>query len=305
MEAYRTQFLKYLQGEKNASQHTLLSYGQDLSQFLAFWSNEGTPLSEQRPPGVDHLLVRGYLASLQKQGYSKRSMARKLAAIRSFFRYLCRVGVLEQNPAEHVSTPKQDKKIPEFLYEEEVVDLLMCPNSRTSLGRRDRALLETLYATGIRVSELVGLNLRDVDYSLGQVTVFGKGSRERIVPLGSEAISALGLYLQHARPDLLRQRRDDGVLAEQALFLNRFGKRLTARGVRYLVEGYVSQTAIQRKCSPHTIRHSFATHMLNHGADLRSVQELLGHLNLSTTQIYTHVTKDRLKKVYDQAHPRS
>jgi len=305
MEAHRLQYLKYLQGERNASQHTLLSYGQDLSQFLSFWADEGRPLEEQQPAAVDHLLVRSYLASLQRHGYSKRSMARKLAALRSFFRYLCRLGVLEQNPADHVSTPKQEQKIPEFLYEDEVVNLLMCPDSRTPLGIRDRALLETLYATGLRVSEVVGLNLRDVDYSLGQVTVFGKGSRERIVPLGSEAIGALGRYLQYARPELLRQRRDGGVLAEQALYLNRFGKRLTARGVRYLVEGYVSHTAIKRKCSPHTIRHSFATHLLNHGADLRSVQEMLGHLNLSTTQIYTHVTKERLKKVYDQAHPRS
>lgn len=305
MDAYRVEYLKHLQAEKNASQHTLLAYGQDLNQFGQFWADEGTPLERQRPYAVDYLLVRRYLASLQRHGYSKRSIARKLAAVRSFFRYLGRTGVLESNPAEQVSVPKQDKRLPEFLYEEEVVNLILCPNSRTPLGLRDRALLETLYATGMRVSELVGLNLTDMDYSLGQVTVFGKGKRERMVPVGSEALQALGAYLEHSRPDLLQKRHDGGAAAEKALFLNRFGKRLTARGVRYLVEGYVKDAAIQRQCSPHTIRHSFATHLLNHGADLRTVQELLGHLHLSTTQIYTHVTKERLKQVYNQAHPRS
>ena len=302
MEAYRTGYLTYLQAERNASQHTLLSYTRDLDQFLNFWASEGVPRAEQRPEDVNYLLVRRYLASLQREGYSKRSVARKLSAVRSFFRFLCKTDVLEVNPALQVSTPKQEKKIPEFLYEGEVLELLMCPNSRTPRGVRDRAILETLYATGIRVSELVGLNLTDVDYSLGQVRVFGKGRRERIVPIGSEAISALGTYLEHARPKLLAAAPER---AERALFLNQRGLRLTDRGVRYLMERYVQKTAIQRQCSPHTIRHSFATHLLNRGADLRAVQELLGHINLSTTQIYTHVTKERLKQVYERAHPRS
>lgn len=302
MEAYRTGYLTYLQAERNASQHTLLSYTRDLDQFLNFWASEGVPRAEQRPEDVNYLLVRRYLASLQREGYSKRSVARKLSAVRSFFRFLCKTDVLEVNPALQVSTPKQEKKIPEFHYEGEVLELLMCPNSRTPRGVRDRAILETLYATGIRVSELVGLNLTDVDYSLGQVRVFGKGRRERIVPIGSEAISALGTYLEHARPKLLAAAPER---AERALFLNQRGLRLTDRGVRYLMERYVQKTAIQRQCSPHTIRHSFATHLLNRGADLRAVQELLGHINLSTTQIYTHVTKERLKQVYERAHPRS
>ncbi|MHB9145350.1 MAG: tyrosine recombinase XerC [Symbiobacteriia bacterium] len=311
MEAHRTRYLAYLQGERNASPHTLLSYTQDLDQFLASWAEECGSLARLNPKDADYLLVRRFLARLQHQGYSKRSVARKLAAIRSFFRFLCKEGVLEVNPASQVATPKQEKKIPEFLFEDEVVNLIMCPNSRTPLGLRDRAILETLYATGARVGELVGLNLTDIDYSLGQVTVFGKGRRERIVPLGSEAIKALGTYLEHARPKLLAaadgrsEKAAPPEQSEKALFLGHRGTRLTDRGVRYMVEKYVHQTAVKRKCSPHTIRHSFATHLLNNGADLRVVQELLGHLNLSTTQIYTHVTKERLKQVYDQAHPRS
>lgn len=290
--------MAHLQVEKGASPHTLKSYAEDLDGFSDFLRRSGTGDSVRSLRGVDHRILRGYLSELQKGGYARRSIARKLSALRSFFKYLCRENILEKTPMTGVSTPKLEKKLPEFLYLDEVELLLQMPDRSDPLGIRDVAILETLYATGARVSELVGLDLTDVDYSDGDLRVMGKGAKQRWIPVGSMAIAALGEYLDRARPLLARR-------ASASLFLNKNGGRLTDRGVRYILSRYVRKAALVRHVSPHTIRHSFATHLLNNGADLRSVQELLGHVNLSTTQIYTHVTKERLKNEYQKAHPRA
>lgn len=328
MKGLEESFFAYLLVEKNASDHTLTSYRSDLEQF-ARWLKQspgggagsggaGSPSDDfggdsgegpfvfpdlHELAAVDHLTIRRFLAYLQQERYSRRSIARKLSCLRSFFKHLCRERLLERSPLIGVSTPRLEKRLPEFLQVEEVLALLTCPDLSTPLGIRDRAWLETLYATGIRISELVGLNLQDVDYSNGYVLVRGKGKKERMVPLGSEAIDALGRYLRVARPGL--EARGGGAGKNPALFLNKLGTRITARSIRRILDGYVRQVALSRRVSPHTIRHSFATHLLNNGADLRAVQELLGHADISTTQIYTHVTKERLRRVYQRAHPRS
>jgi integrase/recombinase XerC len=240
---------------------------------------------------------------LQEKGYDRRSIARKLSAIRSFLRYLNREELLEDKTWHNVSTPRVGKKLPIFLYPEEMLRLLDAPDVQTPAGQRDAAILEVLYASGVRVSELVALNVQDLDLHLGQFIVKGKGARERMVPLGRFACNAVQRYLQNARPLLLRK-NSAGEL-EKALWLNKYGTRLSDRGVRRLVEKYVRQAGLSHGISPHSIRHTFATHLLNAGADLRAVQELLGHINLSTTQIYTHLTRERLKEVYHDAHPRA
>jgi len=226
-------------------------------------------------------------------------MARKLATLRSFVRYLCREEVLEGNPIAAVSTPKQEKRLPRFLYPKEIELLLEAPDISRPSGLRDKAILEVLYATGIRVSELVSLNLSNLDTQSGSIKVLGKGGKERIIPMGTKACTAMDKYLQVRRKAL---KKDNGT--ETAVFLNKFGQRLTARSVRNIINKYVQQVALNQKVSPHTLRHTFATHLLNGGADLRSVQELLGHVKLSTTQVYTHVTKERIKTVHDKSHPR-
>ncbi len=328
-------FLDYLAVEKNASSHTVLNYHRDLEQFVAWWVGGTKAPAPEVPrsnlgetdccPGepdwksANARLVRDYLAYLHRRQYSKRSMARKLAALRSLYRFLVREKVVEENPVRLVATPKLEKKLPEFLYEDEVTTLLGCPDPGTPSGLRDRAILELLYSSGLRVSELCSLDLRDVDYSDGDVRVFGKRAKERQVPVGSCALSSLGEYLERGRSALLKKRAaskaDLGADLEaatagapgqeRAIFLNRSGTRLTPRSVARLVRRYVLMAALIRRCTPHTLRHTFATHLLERGADLRSVQELLGHESVSTTQIYTHVTKERLKKVYQGAHPRA
>lgn len=296
MDKYIDIYLRYQRVEKNASIHTIQNYERDLRQFLSFLS------AGERPDllAVNKASLRRYLAHLQKQGYARSSIARKLSSLRSFFRFLVREGVCEQNPLERVDTPRREKRLPKFLYEDDCVELLSAPDD-SLLGKRDRAILELLYATGIRVAELVGLDLHDLDYRLGYVRVYGKGAKERIVPVGRQACEAVLDYLGDARPKLL----SSGLSGERALFVNRLGSRLTDRSVRRLVDKYVAQISLTSDISPHTLRHTFATHMLNHGADLRSVQELLGHVSVSTTQLYTHVTKEKLKSVYRQAHPRA
>lgn len=296
-------YLYYLQIEKNASPNTIRSYQQDIFGFIDFLAREqGIPDTRVAPGQVDHLMVRAFLAELKGQGLAKASISRKLAAIRSFFRYLCREDVLEANPLKGVATPKQDKRLPSFLYREEMECLLEAPDTTAPLGLRDRAVLELLYATGIRVSELVGLNCEDLDFGLGCVRVLGKGRKERIVPVGSYALKAARSWLDNGRPRMavIKSGRQ-----ENPLFVNNRGERLSDRGIRYLVTKYLKAASIRKKVSPHTMRHSFATHLLDAGADLRTVQELLGHVKMSTTQIYTHVTKERLKQVYTRAHPRA
>ena len=254
-----------------------------------------------RPDEVTHLLIREYLASLKESGLTKSTIGRKLAAIRSFFRYLCRTEIVAYNPLLGVATPRRDRLLPHFLYVHEVEQLLAAPEAATPLARRDLAILETFYATGIRLSELVGLDLGDIDFSLGYVRVFGKGAKERIVPIGRVALAACEDYLVSARPRLAARSQAAG----KALFLNYQGGRLSGRSVERMLARYLDKIALGRQLSPHAIRHSFATHLLENGADLRVVQELLGHVNVSTTQIYTHLSKDRLKRVYDRAHPRA
>lgn len=294
-EALLHRYMNYLQVEKNASEHTMKHYAKDLLQFTQFLKREAVPSFVD----VTYLNVRSYLAELNSDEYAKRSVARKLSALRSFYLFLLRENEIEINPFSYISTPKQDNKLPHFLYVEEVEALLQTPNTTTPLGKRDLAILETLYASGMRVAELVQLNVSSVELDNGIALVFGKGSKERYVPLGEYALQALKDYLNNGRVHLLK---DD---KEQALFVNNRGSRLSDRSVRRILDKAVLGLAERRQISPHTLRHSFATHLLEAGADLRTVQDLLGHANISTTQIYTHVTKDHLQSVYNRAHPRA
>ncbi len=278
--------MRYLDIEKNYSIHTILNYQLDLSDFQAF-------LKEQTIESVDYLVLRKYLAVLKEKSLGARSVARHLSTLRSFFKFLTREGYLKTNPILSLLSPKLDKHLPSFLTEEEVLRLIESSLPKDEMGLRDRAILETIYSTGIRISEFVGLNLEDVDFIGCIIKVMGKGKKERIVPIGDKAVKAIRDYLDS---------RDKHALA---VFLNKRGGRITDRGVRNIVKKYIAIAGIKKGVSPHTLRHSFATHLLNRGADLRSVQELLGHANLSTTQIYTHLTTEKLKVVYDKAHPRA
>jgi tyrosine recombinase XerC len=290
MQRYIDKFINYLKVERNASEHTITNYRADFEMFREF-------LGERELDTVDHLVLRRFLAEMRARNYSKRTVARKLASLRSLFKFLFREGLIKTNPITAISTPKLDKKLPILLDAEKVKRLLECPSADDLAGLRDRALLETLYSTGIRVSELVGLDTDDVDFISGVVKVFGKGSRERIVPIGEPALNAIRRYMEKLRGEKVKDR--------DAVFLNHSLKRLSDRSVRRVINKHIKTCSIVEKISPHSLRHSFATHLLDRGADLRSVQELLGHMNLSTTQIYTHVTMDRLKSVYDKAHPRA
>ena len=286
------QFCRYLSDERNVSPHTLDAYRGDLEQFLAFTVRElGTGADVN---GVTHLLIRRYMAQLHKD-HQKSSVGRKLAAIRAFFRYLLREGMAAKNPAELVSTPKKEKRAPFHLNIDEVTSLVEAPQSTDFLSLRDRAILETLYSCGIRVSELTGLNVGDVDMDEWLVRVLGKGNKERIVPVGRQARNALGAYLTSR----------NAPAPDSPLILNARGGRLTGRSVARIIDKYILRIAAMKKISPHTLRHTFATHMLEGGADLRAIQELLGHSSLSTTQKYTHVSIDRLMEVYDKAHPKA
>jgi integrase/recombinase XerC len=284
------QFCRYLETERNASVHTVSAYRSDLAQFAAFLEGQGNPA----PEAVDHLSVRRYLAHLHK-GLTKSSIGRKLSAVRALFRYLMREGRLERNPAELVSTPKKEQRVPFHLNIDQVFALVETPAAAGELPLRDRAVLETLYSCGIRVSELTGMNVGDLDLEGGLARVLGKGGKERLVPVGTCARAALAAYLQErGAPD-----------AATPLILNARGGRLTRRSVARVVEAHMLLIATMRKVSPHTLRHTFATHLLEGGADLRAIQELLGHASLSTTQKYTHVSLDHLMEVYDKAHPKA
>lgn len=294
-------FLTHLRVEKSASNLTLVSYRTDLLQFFDFLSQEHKMPPEQVSTNLlNHKNVREYLASMQDSGMSRSTMARKLAALRSFVKYLCREDLLPGNPIANVSTPKQEKKLPRFLYPSEIELLMEAPDCQKPVGLRDKAILETLYAAGMRVSELVGMNLTDIDWDEEFIKLKGKGNKERLAPLGNKAKTALTEYVERGRPYLLRKRQ--GI--SEAVFLNKYGDRLSGRSIRNIINKYVNEVAINQKVSPHTLRHSFATHLLNGGADLRSVQELLGHVKLSTTQIYTHLTKEKIKNIYNDSHPR-
>ncbi|MBI4398871.1 MAG: tyrosine recombinase XerC [Candidatus Omnitrophica bacterium] len=290
MEMQVARFLVYLEAEKDASRHTIKNYSIDLKYFFEFLKN--IPLEK-----IDYLEIRRYLAELNQKGFSKSSVSRKLACLRSFFKFLVRENLVKENPASGVSTPRKDKKLPFFLEEKEVVNLLEAPASGSRMEKRDKAILELLYSSGLRVSELVGLNLEDVDFFAEALRVRGKGKKERLVPAGSKALAATREYL--------KAREDGGGQNRGPVFLNKGRTRLTDRSVRRILLKYARRIALNKNISPHVLRHTFATHLLDRGADLRSVQELLGHENLSTTQIYTHVTTKRLKEAYHEAHPRA
>ncbi len=292
MQGQIDSFIKYLATERNVSGHTLEAYRTDLEQFREFVGNERG--FDSAADAVDHILIRRYMALLHRS-HKKSSIGRKLAAIRALFKYLLRQGRVVKNPAELVTTPKKEKRVPFHLTIDEVTALVEAPKGAEILLLRDRAILETLYSCGIRVSELTGLNVAELDLDEGLVRVRGKGDKERIVPLGRRAGEAITAYLAtRGNPD-----------AASPLLLNARGGRLTSRSVGRIVDKYILKLATIKKISPHTLRHTFATHLLEGGADLRAIQELLGHASLSTTQKYTHVSIDRLMEVYDKAHPKA
>jgi integrase/recombinase XerC len=287
-------FLDYLRYERNASVHTISAYRRDLGQFIDYIGEREGSLRK-----VDNVQIRGFMAQLHERKLKKSSSARKLAAIRSFFRFGVKKKWIAENPAKVVATPKQEKRVPSFLSEEEMAGFLEVPPSKKPLDLRDSAILELLYASGIRVSELVGINLEDANPGERLIRVRGKGKKERLVPFGRIAGERLTVYLR-VRPDIVQDR-----IGEKALFLNYQGRRISSRSVERIVDKYIRLTAVKRKISPHSLRHSFASHLLSRGADLRVIQELLGHESLATTQKYTHLNLGQLMDVYRKSHPRS
>lgn len=298
MEQALADFLRHLGLEKNASAHTVKSYREDLTQALEFFVLKGGP--DLQPQQITTRLVRSFLAWLHDKGYSRATISRRIAAVRSWAKFLCRQGILDKNPAEGLRGPKLDRQLPHFLGREEIGRLLGSPDTTSALGLRDRAILETLYSAGLRVSELVDLQIEDLDLAEGITTVRGKGKRERLAMLGDGATGSINAWLG-ARSTML-----DGIgRRTEAVFVNKNGSRLSTRSVGRLLVKYLQITGLDARTTPHTLRHSFATHMLDAGADIRGVQELLGHKNLTTTQIYTHVSTQRLQDSYRKAHPRA
>jgi integrase/recombinase XerC len=306
MEKLIEQFLEHLRYERNVSAHTLRNYTSDLEQFLDFIAPLDPVTETRKTPDIteiDHLTIREWLGALHSAQKKKASIARKLAALRTFFQFLVREEVIELNPAKLVATPRLEKKLPTHLSIEEAIRFIESPDLETDLGKRDRAMLELMYATGVRVAELTTLNVTDVDLHNRLIRVMGKRRKQRIVPFGDPAGDAIRAYLQVREKFLLTapiSKRD-----EEALFLNYQGTRITTRSVGRMVEKYIRICAGMHNISPHALRHSFATHLLDSGADLRDIQELLGHARLSTTQIYTHVSMEKLVEVYDKSHPKA
>lgn len=306
MQDLLNQFLEHLRYERNVSAHTLRNYRIDLEQFLQYLTRPDNHNKARVAPAIeqiDHLTIREWLASLHSAQKQKSSIARKLAALRTFFQFLVREGLLELNPAKLVSTPRQEKKLPKHLSVEEAVRFIESPDVETDLGKRDRAMLELMYATGVRVAELTTMNVGDIDFQNQLIRVTGKRRKQRIVPFGEPARDAVRNYLEIREKFLFNcpvSKRD-----EEALFLNYQGTRITTRSVGRMVDKYIGLCAGMHNISPHALRHSFATHLLDGGADLRDIQELLGHARLSTTQVYTHVSMEKLIEVYDKAHPKA
>lgn len=305
-------YVEVLSTTKGYSQNTCRSYLSDLLEFSEYLKkdllgnalkNSGTDKRQVSPGDVSAITIRGYLGYLHKN-CKKSTIARKLAAVRSFYRYLVKHGLLDTNPSDSIQTPKQDKTIPAYLPIDDMFRLLASVKTDTTLGLRNLAMFETLYSTGIRVSELAGLNIQDVDFHENSIRVKGKGGHERIVPIGETALNAIGDYRKQVEINLKNKPASDGGNESEPLFLNRFNTRLTARSIGRILEQTTRECGIAIPVSPHAFRHTFATHLLDAGADLRVVQELLGHKSLSTTQKYTHVSIDRLMQAYDKAHPR-
>ena len=293
MQRIFDRYVNYLDSERNASPYTIRNYTTDILAFFGFLKSKDIASLHQ----VDKQIVRDYLASLVKQGFVKVSISRKLSAIRSFYRYLMREEIIESSPVADTAFPKLDKRLPDFLSKKEVLKLLNTPDINTPQGKRDRAILELLYASGLRVSEVVNLDIDMVNLDTREIRVYGKGSRERVVLVGEPAAAALFIYVSQARASLLAGKKS------RALFVARGGRRLVERRVQRLLGRYALAAGIKKRVYPHMLRHTFATHLLDGGADLRVVQQLLGHADLSTTQIYTHVTRSQARKVYLSAHP--
>jgi len=293
MEELLTKFRAHLELERGASPYTLRNYTNDLKEFLVFLHAEGIISLEM----VDQPLLRRYLAWLLEQGKARSSIARKMSALRSFYRYLTVENIVSSNPLETASSVKQEKRLPGFLSLEDMNRLLAAPDASTPQGLRDRAILEMLYACGLRVSEIVKLDLEQVDLEARQIRVWGKRSKQRLALMGIPAATALSVYLKKGRPKLLKKGRSS------ALFINRYGGRLAQRRIQYMVKEYAAKAGLDSSIHPHLLRHTFATHLLDGGADLRVVQELLGHASLSSTQIYTHVSQSQARKIYLAAHP--
>ncbi|QNN24625.1 tyrosine recombinase XerC [Planctomycetales bacterium ZRK34] len=312
-----TQFLEYLQLERHFSPFTARCYGADLRQYAQFLAGENESASDNgdgASTGIGHaiisadaLSVRRFLTHLDEYEYSAATMARKIATLRSFYKFLHRRGMVPANPMLMIRTPKQAKRLPKAMTVEQVEQLLGAPDDGATLGARDRAILETLYSTGVRVSELVDLNRQHLDEIGEALVIRGKGKKERIVPLGTHAHAAITRYLEILGRDTRFAHVAEAMHAGDTvpLFVNKTGGRLSSRSVRRKLDKYLEQVGLDPSISPHTLRHSFATHLLDNGADLRSVQELLGHQSLSTTQIYTHLTTQRMRNAYEQAHPRA
>jgi len=288
------EFIRHISLERNLSSHTIRNYFSDLSQFYEYLTGvfkKDTLLIEDLR-NIDHVILRAFLANLYEKGLSKSSVARKISTIRTFFNYMCREGNLVNNPGKMVSTPKRGKTLPKFLSVDEADRLLGTPVGEDRLSIRDRAILETFYSAGLRIGEIVAINIEDLNLSEGLIKVKGKGRKERIVPVGEKAVDAIKKYLATSQ-----------LTNTLPLFLNKYGKRITTRSVHRIVDKYKKLSGLW-DITPHSLRHSFATHLLEGGADLRSVQEMLGHASLSTTQRYTHISMDKLMEVYDKAHPR-
>jgi integrase/recombinase XerC len=297
-----TQFLRFLSVERNAAALTIKSYREDLTS-LADYLNQAYG-REPAPAEVTPIDLRGYVSALHEAGYAKTSVARRLASLRTFYKFAQREGLADSNPAKPLRNPRRDRKLPHFLSSDEIGKLLDAPPATSAAGLRDRAILETMYSAGLRVSETVGVNDSDLDLAEGLVRVRGKGRRERLAPIGTFAAKALTRWLavrQAARSQPTR-RASEGAIP---VFTNRFGRRLTTRSVARMLLKYLKLTGLDLRTTPHTLRHSFATHLLDRGADIRSVQELLGHKSLVTTQIYTHVSTAGLRAAYERAHPRA
>jgi len=300
MQAELQRFLTYLVAERGASPYTLRNYGNEIHEFIAFAEDRGV----EEWGEVDPALIRSWLASLHRAGYHPASIARRLYELRSCFRFLLREGVVEDNPAARIQPPKQPRTLPDYLTVEQVIELLSAPDVSTPLGMRDAAILEVLYSAGLRRSELMGLKVKDVDLLGKRLRVWGKGRKERIALIGEPAKLALSRYLEHGRPQLLAKHPRAAKHPPDALFLNHRGGPLSSkRAISAILNKYLKQVGLPRRVTPHTLRHSFATHLLEGGADLRTVQELLGHENLQTTTIYTQVTLNHLRDVLREAHP--